>query len=250
MRHRVLALARQQRHHGGDVAARAVAAHGDAVRVRAQLLRVLERPAQRRLAVLDRRRERVLGRQPVVDRQHVRAPVAAQQPAGGVVGVEVADHEAAAVVVDDQRVRAAGLRRHVVAGLDRAFGAVHLEVAHLLHRDLAARRTPRPGAARRRAPRAAAASRSAGCPGAPSSRAAAGCRARAFGRRACIGGLPDSLTCARGGSAAMTLPTPHLHALARGELGPRPVRGRTSVAGGGHRGLEAYAISLGVFARP
>ena len=45
------------------------------------------------------------------------------------MAVDVADHEPAAVVVDEQRVRAR-LIGHVVAGAQRALRAVDLEVAH------------------------------------------------------------------------------------------------------------------------
>ena len=60
------------------------------------------RPRQGALRVFDGSREGMLGGEPVVDRHHVRADVAAQQPAEPVVGVEVAEHEAAAVEVDEQ----------------------------------------------------------------------------------------------------------------------------------------------------
>ncbi len=64
----------------------------------------------------------MLGRQPVVDREHLHARVLGEQPAGLVVGLQIADHEAAAVEEDQQRVRSAGLVRNVVAGRQRAFG--------------------------------------------------------------------------------------------------------------------------------
>jgi hypothetical protein len=68
----------------------------------------------------------------------VGAAVPAQHATGRVVRLEVADHEAAAVVVDDQRVRPTRLGRRVVTGANRAVAAVDLDVAHLPHRDLAA----------------------------------------------------------------------------------------------------------------
>ncbi|MNS44818.1 hypothetical protein D3C72_772690 [compost metagenome] len=77
----------------------------------------------------------MLGRQAVVDREHVRAGLAAEQPAGGVVGVQVAEHEAAAVEKDHQRVRAAWGVRHVVARAKRPRGALDGELAHGRNRD-------------------------------------------------------------------------------------------------------------------
>ena len=64
----------------------------------------------RGVGVLDRGRERVLGRQAVVDADDHGADARAEQPAHALVGVEVADHEAAAVEVDDRRYRAVGVR--------------------------------------------------------------------------------------------------------------------------------------------
>ena len=55
--------------------------------------------------VVDRRREPVLGREPVVDAEHADARLAREEPAEVVVGLEIADHEPAAVVVDEQRTR-------------------------------------------------------------------------------------------------------------------------------------------------
>ena len=59
-------------------------------------------PAGRGDRVLDPGRIGVLRRQAVVHRQHHRVRVDAQPAAGLVVGIEVADHEAAAVEVDDR----------------------------------------------------------------------------------------------------------------------------------------------------
>ena len=63
---------------------------------------MLERPAVRGVTVVDGGRRRVLRRESVVDRQDVDSGVAAHQPAQPVVGVEVADDEAAAVEEDQQ----------------------------------------------------------------------------------------------------------------------------------------------------
>ena len=63
------------------------------------------RPAKRGEGVVDRGGEPVLGPEPVVDREHERGDLAGEEAAGLVVGVEVADHVPAAVVVDDERRR-------------------------------------------------------------------------------------------------------------------------------------------------
>ena len=60
-------------------------------------------PAHRGQRVVDGRGPRVLGREPVVDGDDHDVGAAADPAAGLVVGVEVADHEAAAVEVDQQR---------------------------------------------------------------------------------------------------------------------------------------------------
>ena len=61
------------------------------------------RPSAKRPGVVDRGGEGVLGREPVVDREDRDAGVVGEQAAGAVVGVEVAEHPAAAVEVDEQR---------------------------------------------------------------------------------------------------------------------------------------------------
>ena len=55
------------------------------------------------------------------------------------MGVEVADHVTAAVVVDDERGGALAARRDVEASRDRSRGAAQLDVGHALDLD------PRPG---------------------------------------------------------------------------------------------------------
>ena len=63
-------VARHLRDHRREVAAGAVADHGDARRVAAELGRVVDRPLQGRECVVDRGRERVLGGEAVVDAHH------------------------------------------------------------------------------------------------------------------------------------------------------------------------------------
>ena len=103
---------------GGQIAPGAVAADADARRIGAKRCGVGERPVQGRTRVLDGGRERVLRGQPVIDGQHMRAAVAAQDAADAVVRLEIAVGEPTSVVVDEQRVRAAGLGRGVVARPD------------------------------------------------------------------------------------------------------------------------------------
>src|SRR6201999_356517 len=101
----------------GQVATGAVAADNDLVGDRAEFRGVFARPRERRIGIVDRGRRWVLGGQPVIDRQHVNVGVAAGQPAQRVVGVQVTDRPAAAVVEHQQR-RWLGGRRAVVPGRD------------------------------------------------------------------------------------------------------------------------------------
>jgi hypothetical protein len=97
---------------------------------------VVQRPAQDGGGVVGGGRERVLGREPVGHRQHVHARLAAQQPAGLVVALEVADDVAAAVEEDEQRRGPVGLgQRRVQARGQRAGRAADLQVAHVADRD-------------------------------------------------------------------------------------------------------------------
>ena len=135
----------------GEVAAGAVAAHPHPLRIGAERLGVRERPRVGSGCVFDRRRERVLGREAVVDREHVGARVPAQQPAQAVVRVEIAEHEAAAVEVRQQRLAAAvgaAVSRGIVARAKR-HGQVERHALDKTHRrGLAAERDGR-GTARR-----------------------------------------------------------------------------------------------------
>ena len=63
-------------------------------------------PAEGGDGVVDRGRERMFRREPVIDREDVHVGVAAEAPAQAVMGVEIAHDEAAAVIVDQQRPRA------------------------------------------------------------------------------------------------------------------------------------------------
>ena len=111
------------RHHRGQVAAGRVAGDGDPVRVAAQLGGVLGDPLQRGPAVVHAGRERVLRGQPVVDGHHDGLRADGVCAGDRVVGVEVAERKAAAVVEDDDRqVAVLGDRRPVDA--DRDVGEV------------------------------------------------------------------------------------------------------------------------------
>ena len=107
---------------GREVAAGAVAADGDPRPGRRRARRRSRAPRRRPRPRLRPGREGVLGREPVVDREHPAAAVLGEEAAEAVVGLEVADHPAAAVVVDEQRLRRLGgaerdveARRHLAA---------------------------------------------------------------------------------------------------------------------------------------
>ncbi len=96
-------VAGQLRHHRRDVAARRVAGDGDACGVAAELGRVLTDPLQRRPRVVDALRVRMLGRQPVV---HGHDDGLGSDGVGAghrVVGVQVTERPAAAVVEHHHR---------------------------------------------------------------------------------------------------------------------------------------------------
>ncbi len=84
------------------LAAGAVAPDRDPERVAAKLGRIGDRPLEGRIAVFDRRWERVLRGQAILGREDHRAAVSGEETADPVVGVEVADDPAAAVEVDEE----------------------------------------------------------------------------------------------------------------------------------------------------
>jgi hypothetical protein len=103
------AVAGAERDHRGQVAAGAVAGHGQAVLGPAQGGRVGRRPQRGRVRVLDRGRPAVLGGQPVVDRDDHRRGGRGQGPAQRVVAVQGPHHPAAAVEEDHDRERRGAL---------------------------------------------------------------------------------------------------------------------------------------------
>ena len=99
------AVAGAEGDHRGQVSAGAVAGDGQPVLGAAQRGRVARRPHGGRVGVLGGGRVRVLGRQPVVDRDDHRRHGRRQGPAQRVVGVEGPDHPAAAMEPDHDRER-------------------------------------------------------------------------------------------------------------------------------------------------
>ena len=153
--------------------------------------------------VVDRGREPVLGREAVVDGQHARARRRGEQAGGRVVGVEVADHPAAAVEEDQQRrgIRPARLLGHVEPRAQRSVGARDGEPLH-------ARRAARGGPATTRELWAVSARACAGdrveSPRPPlrSSRRRSSCVSRSSSSPSRRIGAPARRRLARGGSAA------------------------------------------------
>src|SRR4029450_12818757 len=84
-------------------AARRIAADGEALGVGAERSRVVANVPEGRDAIIGWRGEGMLRRQPVIDRDHLAAALVGEPAARGVVRLDFADHEAAAVVVDQRR---------------------------------------------------------------------------------------------------------------------------------------------------
>src|SRR3954470_13863020 len=89
------------RHHGRQVPTGTASANGQARWVDRQRVRVLRYPPDRSRAVVNARRELVLGRQPVLDRHHDASRFIGKRAADDVVGVAVADAEPAAMHEDE-----------------------------------------------------------------------------------------------------------------------------------------------------
>ena len=115
-------VARADRSDRGHRAAHAVAAHGQTHGIAADLGRVLGGPLRRRETIVGRGGKFVLRRQPVVHRHDHRAAAPADLAAHGVVGVDAANDEGAAV--EEHQDRAAGLKvRSIDADANVAPGA-------------------------------------------------------------------------------------------------------------------------------
>ena len=132
---RAVARAHEPGRDGGEVASGAVAADRDPCRVDAEGRRVVARPLERGRRVLDGGRERVLRSHPVVHGQHGHAGVAGEEAADALARHEVADHEAAAVEVEEHPFP--GSLGHVQAGRKPAPRAGDVQIVragHRLHR--------------------------------------------------------------------------------------------------------------------
>ena len=103
---RDVVIAGVQRHDRRQIAAGRVAAHGQTGRVDPDLVGVIDDPLQRRLGVVDRSRERVLRRQPIVNGDHLALAPIGEGTAIAVVRRQAAEDETAAVVEDQRRCRA------------------------------------------------------------------------------------------------------------------------------------------------
>src|SRR5262245_64059643 len=95
---------------GGDVPARAPPADREPPRYAAKRLGVGCDPANRGEPVVDRRREPRFGGVPIVDGDDDGPRLHAQVTTERIVGIETAEHPAAAVEVDDDRMRPRGRR--------------------------------------------------------------------------------------------------------------------------------------------
>ena len=97
------AIARQQTDHGRKVAAGAVATDREPVAVDAYRGARFGDPSGGGEAVVDSRREFVLGRQAVIDRNDRAACGVGEVTAQAVIAIKVADNPAAAMKIDEDR---------------------------------------------------------------------------------------------------------------------------------------------------
>ena len=104
-----VAVARRYRDHRGEIAAGAVAADHQPRRVDAELFGIAGDPFRRRDGVVDGGGKFVLGRQAIIDRDHDQLAFIGELAAHHVVGIEIADHPAAAVKEHQARREAVGL---------------------------------------------------------------------------------------------------------------------------------------------
>ena len=118
------------RHDRREVRPGRVPADREPLGVAAERLGVRARPRGRREGVLEAGRERMLGRQPVVDREYGVATLVGERPREVVVRLEVAEHPAAAVQEDEQPEARLGARPVEARG-----DASGVDVANLRERD-------------------------------------------------------------------------------------------------------------------
>ena len=101
-RERLAEISESDHRGGGEIAAGAVAADGDTLRVRAQFARMREAVFRSSNCVIECGRELVLGRQSVVDRDDIASRPMRDLAAENFVRVEVAADPAAAVDEQEQ----------------------------------------------------------------------------------------------------------------------------------------------------
>ena len=111
-----------QRYYGREVATGAVAADSDALRVDAKLFRIRRHPSCRGVAVGYRRRELVFGGEAIVYRDYDSPGTMCDRGAHYIVRVQITNHPAAAMEVDQGGTRRWCIRR-VYADWDLAIGA-------------------------------------------------------------------------------------------------------------------------------
>src|SRR5690606_34754620 len=99
---RCAAVAGVKGDHGSEIAAGTVASYGDATLVDGELGSLPGDPRSGDDAIVERRGKRVLGREPIVDREHGAARAIRELPAERIVRVDVADRPAAAMEVHER----------------------------------------------------------------------------------------------------------------------------------------------------
>jgi hypothetical protein len=80
-------------------------------------------PAGRRPGIIYRRRERELGRKPIVHGNHEARRAETKPATGDIVGTPIADHEPSTVEIDEDRERAFGILRAIESHRKLATGA-------------------------------------------------------------------------------------------------------------------------------
>src|SRR5690606_8886915 len=94
---RTAALPCEERERGGEVAARARAADRDARGIDAERAALVGEPCERGIAIVERCRETVLGRETIIDRYDDAADLLRERREREIVHLEVAEHPAARV---------------------------------------------------------------------------------------------------------------------------------------------------------
>src|SRR6202012_5968218 len=114
-----------------------IAADRDTPGIDTQCRRVIEYPAQCRGGVVQRRRPFVFGGKTVFHRDDTKAALVCEEAAKPIMRVEIADHEAAAMEIDQCRHRRAASRNGSIgAGPDIALRSRDLEILDLAARNI------------------------------------------------------------------------------------------------------------------